>query len=187
MDHSGPRSGENGDRDGPPGADRVPDHLTPGRNEMGGLTLDRDAWGRLVLVDPEGKRKVGIEPVRAFPYSDPDHWISLVDSEGREVIGFESLAELPAETRKLLEDELSQREFVPVIKRIVRVSSDSTPCAWDVETDRGPTRFTLNAEDDVRRLGPNRALVADVHGIRYLIPDTRALDTPSRRLLERYL
>jgi hypothetical protein len=29
--------------------------------------------------------------------------------------------------------------------------------------------------------------VADSNGIRYLIPDTRALDAAGRRLLERYL
>ncbi|HEV3120736.1 MAG TPA: DUF1854 domain-containing protein [Isosphaeraceae bacterium] len=151
------------------------------------FSLARDAWGHLVLVDAEGKRTVGVEPVRAFPYSDPAHWISICDSSGREVVSVENLAELPSEVRTVLEEELALREFVPTIHRIVRVSSDSTPCLWDVETDRGPTRFTLNSEDDVRRLGPNRALVADSNGIRYLIPDTRALDIAGRRLLERYL
>jgi hypothetical protein len=187
MDYPRTTAGENGESSGSLAGDGVPGRVTPARQATGGMVLNRDAWGRLVLVDSDGRRRVGVEPVRAFPYSDPEHWISLVDSEGREVVCLETLAELPPETRQLIQEELSQREFVPVITRIVRVSSDSTPCAWDVETDRGPTRFTLNSEDDVRRLGPNRALVADVHGIRYLIPDTRTLDTPSRRLLERYL
>jgi hypothetical protein len=61
------------------------------------------------------------------------------------------------------------------------------PSEWEVETDRGPTRFILNNEDDVRRLDDQRALVIDASGIRYLIPDLRSLDAASRRVLERYL
>jgi hypothetical protein len=44
----------------------------------------------------------------------------------------------------------------------------------------------LDSEDDVRRLGPYKALFIDTHGIRYLIPDTRTLDLASRRILDRY-
>ncbi len=41
--------------------------------------------------------------------------------------------------------------------------------------------------NDVRRLGPQRALVIDARGLRYLIEDIRSLDALSRRVLERYL
>ena len=34
---------------------------------------------------------------------------------------------------------------------------------------------------------PLRALVVDAQGVRYLIPDTGALDLPSRRILEIWL
>jgi hypothetical protein len=163
--------------------DGVAWHQADGR----GFSLDRDAWGRLVLIDTNGRRHVGVDPVRAFPISDPAHSISLCDAEGREVAFIEILADLPAPVRQLLETELAQREFVPVIERILRVSSDISPSDWEVETDRGRTEFTLNNDDDVRRLGPHRALLIDTRGIRYLIPDTRTLDAASRRILERYL
>jgi hypothetical protein len=45
----------------------------------------------------------------------------------------------------------------------------------------------LKAEDDVRRLGPNQALILDSSGVRYLIADIKGLDGPSRRVLERYV
>ena len=48
-----------------------------------------------------------------------------------------------------------------------------------METDRGETTFLLDSEDDVRRLGDYKALFIDTHGIRYLIPDTRAWITPA--------
>ena len=53
--------------------------------------LVRDAWGRLVLIDADGRRHVGVEPVRAFPISDPRGWISLCDIHGRELLSIEPL------------------------------------------------------------------------------------------------
>jgi hypothetical protein len=157
--------------------------MTTGRNVE--LTLDEQ--GRLVLATPDGSRHVGVEPVRAFPLSEPGRWVSICDPEGRELLCLESLDALPEASRILLEEELSLSEFVPVIQRIVRVTGDSTPSDWDVETDRGPTRFTLDGEDDVRSLGPYRVLISDSRKVRFHIPDTRALDASSRRILDRYL
>jgi hypothetical protein len=152
-----------------------------------GITLSVDAWGKLVLGTPDGRRLVGVEPVRAFPISEPTRWISFVDSEGREVHCLESLDGLAPETRRLLEGELSLREFMPSIKRILRVSGEGTPSDWEVETDRGTARFTLDSEDDVRRLGPDRVLITDARKLRFQVPDTRSLDGHSRRVLERFL
>ncbi len=149
--------------------------------------LAHDSWGRLVLVDGTGRRYVGVEPVRAFPISDPDHWISIVDSEGREIVLVEDAGKLPSAVQTVLAEDLARREFVPHIRRIVKVAIDSDPAEWRVETDRGPTRFLLNGGDDIRRMGPDSLLVIDTHGTRYLIEDTRQLDATSRRYLERFL
>ena len=140
-----------------------------------------------MLIDATGRRHTGVEPVRSFPISDPQHWISIVDNEGRELVLIEDLAMLPPAVRTVLEEDLARREFVPNISRIIKVSTDAEPAEWTVETDRGPTRFLLNSGDDIRRLSPHSALVIDVHGTRYLIQDTRKLDALSRRFLERYL
>jgi uncharacterized protein DUF1854 len=161
--------------------------VTNSRNgELGEFNLQHDAHGRLVLIDAEGQPHAGVEPVRGFPISDPDHWISICDAEGRELVSVKDVAGLSAAVREILERDLARREFVPMIRRIVGVPADSEPTEWEVETDRGRTRFLLNSADDVRRLGPNRALVIDTQGIRYLIEDLRQLDAASRRILERY-
>lgn len=151
------------------------------------FTLHRDAWGRLVLVDAHGEEYPGVEPVRAFPISDSAHAIAICDSDGREVLYVDDPARLPDSLRQVLEAELAQREFMPIVTRIRAVSSDSAPSEWDIDTDRGPTHFILNNEDDVRRLNPNQALLIDVQGLRYFIPSISALDAHSRRTLERYL
>ena len=151
------------------------------------FSLENDAWGRLVLLDELGHRYVEVEPVRAFPISDPTRWVSICDPDGRELVQVESLDDLSAATRQTLLEELSRREFLPIIRRIVRVATETIPALWEVETDRGPTVFTLDGEENVRRLGHDRALIIDARGIRYLIADTKSLDAQSRRILERYL
>jgi hypothetical protein len=149
--------------------------------------LHHDAFGRLVLTDADGRLFPAVEVVRSFPISDPGRCVSLCDADGHELIWIDRLEEVHEPARRVIEEELARREFVPVVHRIVHVSAPVDPSEWDVETDRGPTHFVVNSEDDVRRLDGRRAMIIDAHGVRYLIPDTRALDGGSRRLLERYL
>ncbi len=159
-------------------------------NGQGGLRpfgLHHDAWGRLVLTDAEGRQHAGVELVRAFPLSDPHHGISICDASGRELVWLADPDALPAPLARRIEEELAKREFVPIIRRILNVSAPVEPSEWEVETDRGRTRFVLNSEEDVHELDEQRALITDAHGIRYLIPDLAQLDANSRRLLERYL
>jgi hypothetical protein len=76
---------------------------------------------------------------------------------------------------------------MPSIQRICRVSSFATPSTWLVETDRGETSFVLRGEEDIRRLMGSTLLIADSHGIQFLIRDLHALDRASRKLLDRFL
>jgi len=157
------------------------------KKAAGAFQLHHDAWGRLVLTDVQGRQHVGAEPVCAFPITDPRRGVAICDADGTELVWLDNLDSLPAATRQVLEEELARRHFLPVITRVVRVEGASEPTTWDVETDRGPTRFTLKSEEDVRRVAGHRALIVDAHGVRYLIPDLRQLDAHSRRWLEHYI
>jgi len=152
-----------------------------------GFSLFRDSLGRLVLCDREGREHSDVKPIRIFPISDPEHWVSLCDADGTEVICIEDLNQLPEQVRHLLLEELGVREFLPIIKKIMRISPRFEPSEWQVETDRGETSFILNDEDDIHRLNTYRILIIDAHRIRYLIQDMRRLDSASRRLLTHYI
>jgi len=153
----------------------------------GEFDLANDAWGRLVLIDSHGARHEGVEPVRAFPLSDPQRWVAICDAAGGEVAFIDDLAALAPAVREVLEEALARRDFVPVVERIVRVSVDAEPSEWEVVTDRGMTQFLLTSDDGVRRLGPFEAMLVDTHGTRYMISDLRRLDVNSRRILDRFL
>lgn len=149
--------------------------------------LERDAFGRLVLVEAEGVRHVGVVPVRAFPLSAPDEGLSLVGSEGRELLWIDRLADLPEPARALLAEDLAARDFAPTLLKLHKVSSFGVPSTWTVSTDRGDARFVLKAEEDIRRLEGGALLIASAHGVQFRIPDVKALDRASRKLLERFL
>jgi hypothetical protein len=149
--------------------------------------LVRDEWGQLMLIHADGTKYSNVTPVALFPISKPESWISLRSLDGTELACVEDPRTLPADVWQLLNEDLSRREFVPTIRRIVRVSGNSEPCEWQVETDRGPTRFLLKSEDDVRRIGDHEILILDAYGTRYHIPDLSALDVKSRRIVEWYV
>ena len=149
--------------------------------------LERDAFGRLVLIDVQGQRHEGIVPVRAFPLSAPGEGLSLVGADGRECVWVDRIDALPVATRALLEAELAARDFAPTLLRLHKVSSFGVPSTWQVSTDRGETRFVLKAEEDIRRLEGGALLIASAHGVQFRIPDVKALDRASRKLLERFL
>lgn len=151
------------------------------------FALSRNRSGRLELTTPSGERHDGIAPVRAFPISAPNEGISLLDASGHEVYWINQLSDLSDAVRSLIETELAQREFMPEILRISRVSSFATPSKWQVTTDRGDAELLLKAEDHIRRLSLSTLLITDAHGVSYLIRDTDAMDIHSRKLLDRFL
>lgn len=154
---------------------------------MNDIQLERDAFGRLVLVDAQGTRHEGVVPVRAFPLTAPDDGISLVGGDGRELVWLDRLDALPRESRALLAQELAARDFAPTLQKLHKVSSFGVPSTWRVSTDRGETSFVLKAEEDIRRLEGGALLIASAHGVQFRIPDVKALDRGSRKLLERFL
>lgn len=150
--------------------------------------LERDNFDRLVFVGADGTATVGIAAVRAFALTAPDRGWALVSPAGHELAWIEHAADLPAQTRQLIEDELAQREFMPLIRRIIGVSSFATPSTWQLETDRGPASLWLKSEDDIRRLkSPGSLLIADGHGLHFMIRDRNDLDAASQKILKRFL
>jgi len=162
--------------------------MTSMTSDLSVFELRRNALGRLVYTGADGVAHEGITPVRAFPLSAPDEGLSLVATTGQELAWLPRLSEVPQPARQLLEQELAGREFMPVIRRLLSVSTFSTPSTWTVDTDRGPATLVLKVEEDIRRLPQRgRLLITSGHGIVFLVPDLTALDRHSKRLLERFL
>ena len=162
------------------------DGHTTAATSRAGWRLERHAHGHLDFVAADGGRHSNVDVLRAFPVTAAAGPVAIVADRGGELAWIAALAEEPDELRALLESELAQREFLPVIRRIESVS-DSEPPEWTVLTDRGPHRFKVDSPDDIAFQPDGGAFVCDIHGVRYRIPDVDALDGRSRRLLEKML
>lgn len=151
------------------------------------FTLTFDPFGKLVVTLADGTQHVGAVVARAFPIATPDQCISILSAEGKELAWVENLNELPAHEREMVSQALQGREFMPEILRLEGVNSFSTPSVWRVQTSRGPTQLVLKGEEDIRRLSASRLIVADAHGVQFLIRDLPSLDRHTRKLLDRFL
>lgn len=154
---------------------------------MNPFDLQRDAFGRWVLVGANGTRHAPVTALRAYPVSAPDQGVALVDALGHELFWVPDLLALPPALQTLLREALDEREFLPQILRLDAVSSVVTPSTWTVQTDRGRTQFVLKGEEDIRRLTGTVLLINDANGVQYMIRDLAAMDKHSRKLLDRFL
>ena len=149
-----------------------------------GWRLERRADGGIDFVAADGTRHRDVEIRRGFPFSAPEAGVALLTAGGSELVWIESLAACDPARAALLEAILAEREFMPLIERIIAVSEER-PAEWSVVTDRGPHRFSVAHPDDVSRQPDGGVILTDTDGIRYRLPPAAALDARSRRLLER--
>lgn len=151
------------------------------------MRLERNALGRWVWTDVEGRRHEQVLVVRAYPVTAPEQGAGVMDAEGHELAWFDRLDQVDQPLQGQLRAAIAEREFLPEIRRLKAVSSLVTPSFWTVQTDRGEARFMLKGEEDIRRLTGQTLIVSDVDGVQYLIRDPLALDKHSRKLLDRFM
>jgi hypothetical protein len=153
----------------------------------GNYSLHLNPFGQLVFTAADGSEHVNVDAIRAFPITSGEEYIALVAQDGHELAWIPKLEDLPEPRLTLVREKLATREFMPEIRKIKRVSGFATPCTWQVETDRGDTDLTLKSEEDIRRLAHPALLILDGRGIQFIIRAPQALDTASRKILDRFL
>jgi hypothetical protein len=149
--------------------------------------LYRDPYGVWMLRTEEGEHHAAVSVVRPFPISAPSESVSILNQEGRELVWIERLMDLPGPLQETVIEALTQREFMPEIERLLQVSSYATPSVWQVQTNRGLTELVLKGEEDIRRLNAQTLIIADAHGVQYLIRDLSSMDRMSRKQLDRFM
>jgi ATP-binding cassette subfamily B protein len=134
----------------------------------------------------------GLFAVRCLPASDPNRFISLryADADGQEQeIGMvRNLAEWPAEAQDLLGQALARRYFIRSITGIEAIELKYGLLTFRVETDHGPTRFTMrNSHSQAQDYGNAGKLLIDVDDNRYVVADVGALPRRQQLLFRRYI
>lgn len=139
-------------------------------------------------MDLGGGDVVRVKPVRMFPISNPNRYILLVKESGEEVGFIRDLGEVGRENRRKLREALGRGYFIPSITRINELRYRFHVLYFDVETDRGATKFEVRDRTENLNLLPGGKMVAeDADGNRYVIEDVSALDPRSRALLDPHI
>lgn len=169
-------------------------------------SIEGDGSGRL-WGEVNGRHYDELIAYMTHPLSDPEEWISIIavedaDSDGRRSDGGQSdrvelgvlpdLRGLDQASRTALQDALRLRYFMPRVLQIVSVRDEDPgqtgAVQWELLTDRGPMRLRMaSLFDGIQQLEETgRLILADRDGNRCDIPEVKALDPASRKLLERY-
>ena len=135
-----------------------------------------------------------VVPVRAFPITDPEEFISIKEPDskekgkGSEIGMVRRLSDFDGETVALLREELSRRYFTPEIKRILGVKEKFGYSYWDAETSAGKVSFVMtNVSSNIRMLEDGRVFIHDIDGNCFCISDPAKLDKASFKKIEIYL
>jgi len=142
--------------------------------------------GDALRVTIEGDRScLRVVPMRAFPISMRNRYISIRDAEGNELGMIRDTDELDKDSRKLLEEEIRKRYFTPVIHKVRSVRDKFGIVEWEVETDRGPKEFLTRSLHDSLKETDTGFIVTDIENNRYEIRDYSDLDPRSAAILTR--
>jgi hypothetical protein len=145
------------------------------------LNFTRDDRGRLALRKGDDEPVENVRVARCFPWTNRGEYISVRNADGKELHLLRTLDGIDADSRALIDQELTAQEFFPRITAVLSTEQRFDLTLWQVETDRGPTALRVKDSEDIRHLDDKRILVKDRAGGLFEIADFGALDPRRRR------
>jgi hypothetical protein len=130
---------------------------------------------------------------RTLPIKQPMHYISVADNENKEIGILRAVDELTEAQRKIVENELDNRYYSPVIMEILSVKDKLGYVYMEmrVRNKKGNVYLKNCAVKDVNRnirmLSESSLIIFDVDGNRYIVQDISLLDKNSLKRLDPYL
>lgn len=146
----------------------------------------KDDLGGLLLVDAAGVHHANVKPMKLFPLTEVDRWISIHSSSGKELLCIEDPKALPADSYALLMASLAETHFVPIIHAIHAIKRLASGHEWHVTTNYGSMSFDVETDENIHTLSNGRLVIIDRSNTRYLIPDVALLDPASKHRLGHY-
>ncbi len=141
---------------------------------------------RMTLENDRSWTKVAV--ARAFPLSDPEHYLGFLDGAGKDIGMLHDPTLLDASSRQIVDEELDKRYFVPVIERVISVKEEFGTIYWKVETDRGEKEIIVrNLRDNIQELSATRVIITDIDGNRFEFADLMKMDSKTQGFILRNL
>lgn len=147
--------------------------------------------GGFVALEYDGRSYDRVGVFRTFPFTDPDHYISIRESDekAREIGVIQDLrADITAEEADILTEQMELRYFTPVIRRIHDIKEEYGYAYFHVTTGFGECKFTTQmSSGSVVHLSEDRILITDLDGNRYEIPDVNQLPAGELKKLDLFI
>ncbi len=147
--------------------------------------------GGFVSLDVDGEHYSRVRVVRSFPFTDPEHYISIrmPDEKSKEIGMILDLnKDVTEETREMLVEQMNLRYFTPIITKIHDIKDEYGHAYFDVETNQGPCKFVIYMNSSsVINLTDVRLLITDLDGNRFEIPDYTKLSAGELKKLDLFL
>jgi hypothetical protein len=140
-----------------------------------------------LAAEIDGKVYKRVILTRTLPLSLPNEYICISDIEKNEVGIIEKIADFSAEQQKLINSELSQRYYCPVIDKIESIKEKMGNFYFDVVIGGVKKSFAVKDITKSIRQHGDAIDVTDIDGNRYRIADFDSIEAKSRRKLEPYL
>ena len=167
--------------------------LTPENAEF---TRSNGGLVSLKLTNADGSSEFfeRVLPIRSFPITDPDEFISIREPDskdkgkGDEIGMIRRLSDFDRASQALLGEELQRRYFTPQISRIFSVKDKFGYSYWEVQTSAGKVSFVMNnPSSNIRTLEDGRVFIHDIDGNCFEITEPEKLDKASYRHIEIYM
>ncbi|MBP5292920.1 MAG: DUF1854 domain-containing protein [Clostridia bacterium] len=133
-------------------------------------------------------------PLRGFPITDPEQFISIREPDtkekgrGAEIGLIYDMKEFDQATQELIRAELDRHYFTPELLKIYSVKEKFGYLYFEAETSAGPTSFVLNNPySNFRTFDDERIFIYDIDGNCFQISHPEKLDKASYRRIEIYL
>ena len=141
------------------------------------------------LEKSNGEVIAALEPKKLFPYTDPDHYITLLEEAKNEKAVIKDISELSEDSREAIEACFKEIYMIPNITKVYLRTAKAGALTLKVDTDRGgPITFRIrNSNSDIKMLSDVRMVIRDSDDNRYEIPDVTKLDKKSLRQLYPYI
>ena len=140
-----------------------------------------------IFVDVEffsGEKFTEVELHRMFPITGLTKYIALLDKEGNEIAVIRNIDDLMPESKKVVENCLTEYYMIPRITRFIKMSEKFKIWMWTAETDKGICTFEIrNHITAIKPLYDGRVLIKDANDNRYEIPDINQLDKRSLNMI----
>jgi hypothetical protein len=150
----------------------------------------------LKLKNEDGEEEIfeRVLPIRSFPITEPEEFISIREPEtkdkgkGDEIGMIRRMSDFPDDVQSLLREELSRRYFTPELLKIFSVKEKFGYSYWEVQTSSGKISFVMtNPSSNIRTLEDGRVFIHDIDGNCFAITDPSKLDKASFRHIEIYM